>query len=1415
MSLGINVGTVHVSINPDFTKFAPAMEEGTKKTVPPVAEKAGAQFAAAFGKAGSKAGEDFVVNVGKTGATLGEAGAKAGSEFGKAFTMRAEEAVAGFGLMAADAGKGFSTKFSESVAAGLGGTGSGFSIKTREALNAAMADAGVVSAGKFSGKFEEETTRTPLGQRLFSKFSPDAAKAGSAAGQAFGREFGSGANGAMAGFLSGKQAALIAFAIATVAATHAAANFESQTAHLVTDAGESANQLEMVRKGMLDISEATGTTADALYQGMYHIESAGYHGAAGLQVLRSAAEGAKVGNADLDVVAKTLTGTMNSYGMAGSQATAMMNQLIATVGSGDMKMDDLSLSLGNVAPLAAAAGIKFSDVAGAIATMTAQNMTADRATQDLAFTIRALQAPTHQASQEMLAIGINSNDLSKNLGKVGLSGTIEELTNAVAKHVKGGQVFIDTMRQTKFAAADAETMISKMPADFQKTAQAYLDGKVTYKQWRADLLALPGPLRAQAQEFASVANQTHAFNDLLKSGSPQAQAFTSMISKLTGGATGMNTTLMLSGERMGVFKANADRVAAAARGSGKDVEGWGIIQQTFNQKLDVAKASIAKLGISVGMDLLPAFGLLLQGVTKVADAFTGMFHAGDVVIEWMKRHKAVAEGLAGALIGIGVALFVSVIPAIWGWVAGNVALAATFIALNAATGGILLAVAALGAGIIELVLHWRQSWDFIKRIADDAWQWIKGVWAPVAKFFEGIWDDIKKPFDAAIGWVEKTFDKIKDAITLGFMGWWQKHADSIKEIWHAAWVAMKLIVDVTIMPIVDAVRSGIEFVVRIFESAIGGHGVLHTMVSGFFGLMKTIFEVGFLYIKTVTEVAWRIVSGIFKVAVDIIWGILKVWWTVIKTGFEVFWGYMKMILKIAWDAIVMIFSVFLDIVTGKWSRAWEDIKNFGVQVWHAVRDFFVNDFVNPIKNAALDIAHFFLNDFWHPISNFFTSTLPGAWDVAVNALKTAWDKMKQYAADPVKWIVQYVYQDGIRRFVNDIAGVFGFSPLPDASGIIAALSNVNGGGGGSGAPANGGQIGGWQGGGHKLMADGGVVPGGWGGGDIVPAMLTPGERVLSLDQVSMLGGHSAIDRLVGAARPELRNGMAYAAGGWSLNPITDLKHIGSNIAGVASSAWDAVTHIVRGAAAGAAAGVLNPIGSLADHTLGTGSNWSGIGDHIIHKVIDSILTWIKGDDKKNAAAANTAGGNGAPAAAGQPKAAQDYARTQVGLIGGDMTALIKLWNQESGWNANAVNPSSGAYGIPQALGHGHPYNLGDWKSQVDWGIQYIASRYRTASSAWAHEVAFNWYDNGGMWPSGTLGMNMTGRDEGVLTPRAVEAIGGPSAVHALNHGDALGGNVEVHVYIGDEEINDHIDVRVARSMDTVADILSGGIKVGG
>jgi resuscitation-promoting factor RpfB len=82
--------------------------------------------------------------------------------------------------------------------------------------------------------------------------------------------------------------------------------------------------------------------------------------------------------------------------------------------------------------------------------------------------------------------------------------------------------------------------------------------------------------------------------------------------------------------------------------------------------------------------------------------------------------------------------------------------------------------------------------------------------------------------------------------------------------------------------------------------------------------------------------------------------------------------------------------------------------------------------------------------------------------------------------------------------------------------------------------------------------------------------------------------------------------------------------------------------------------------------------------------------------------------------------------------GGDQfSCLVSLGNKESGWRTNAANPS-GAYGIPQALPGSKMASAGsDWqtsaRTQISWGLGYIASVYGSPCSAWAHSQATNWY----------------------------------------------------------------------------------------
>lgn len=129
------------------------------------------------------------------------------------------------------------------------------------------------------------------------------------------------------------------------------------------------------------------------------------------------------------------------------------------------------------------------------------------------------------------------------------------------------------------------------------------------------------------------------------------------------------------------------------------------------------------------------------------------------------------------------------------------------------------------------------------------------------------------------------------------------------------------------------------------------------------------------------------------------------------------------------------------------------------------------------------------------------------------------------------------------------------------------------------------------------------------------------------------------------------------------------------------------------------------------------------------------------------------GGGGGGGTAEQNKALGKTMAAAYGWTGKQWEALLKLWTKESNWRTDADNPTSSAYGIPQALVNTHKAAIGDdyygkvvsgsWdkpatlnfsggnpRTQIKWGLGYIKGRYGDPASALAFHEKNNWYDKG-------------------------------------------------------------------------------------
>jgi hypothetical protein len=79
---------------------------------------------------------------------------------------------------------------------------------------------------------------------------------------------------------------------------------------------------------------------------------------------------------------------------------------------------------------------------------------------------------------------------------------------------------------------------------------------------------------------------------------------------------------------------------------------------------------------------------------------------------------------------------------------------------------------------------------------------------------------------------------------------------------------------------------------------------------------------------------------------------------------------------------------------------------------------------------------------------------------------------------------------------------------------------------------------------------------------------------------------------------------------------------------------------------------------------------------------------------------------------------------------GQFQCFSNIVNHESSWNYKATNPSSGAYGLVQALPAGKMASAGaDWQTnpatQIKWGLNYMNQRYGSPCDAWSY-----WQANG-------------------------------------------------------------------------------------
>ena len=129
----------------------------------------------------------------------------------------------------------------------------------------------------------------------------------------------------------------------------------------------------------------------------------------------------------------------------------------------------------------------------------------------------------------MQALGLNANSLASNIGKVGLTGTLQDMTDAILRNTSGGSVMLGYMKEMTPAA--------------QGLARGILSGKLSTNDLTTALKGLNPEQAALVEAFEKSATGATGLK----------QTYDGAMKAMVGGATGLNVALLLGGKNAKTF----------------------------------------------------------------------------------------------------------------------------------------------------------------------------------------------------------------------------------------------------------------------------------------------------------------------------------------------------------------------------------------------------------------------------------------------------------------------------------------------------------------------------------------------------------------------------------------------------------------------------------------------------------------------------------------------------------------------------------------------------------------------------------------------------------------------------------------------------------------------------------------------
>jgi TP901 family phage tail tape measure protein len=701
-----------------------------------------------------------------------------------------------------------------------------------------------------------------------------------------------------------------------VHATEAAAKYQQMNTLLTTQAGVAKNRIAGLNDEFLRLAPTLGTTAGNLTQSFYHIASASVPVREQLTTLKSAAEGAAIGNANLEDTTNSLVGVLRS-GVGGIHgARDAMAQIMAIVGTGNMRLQDFNSAMGTGLPGAAKTfRVSLKSAGAALAYLTDTGMRAQMAATRLTMAIALMGGPSEHAAKLLGAMGLASSDIhtrfaavTQMLQKAGLSTS----QLAADMHKPDGIMVAlqDLKKHFEQAGMSAQLQAAFISRAFGgghmgKAIMQLFESLPKVGQKFDAINKSVGSFGAHWEQTTKTAVfQAHsiggAFDSiklaigegLLPAVQKLLGALIPVISKVTDFATKHKTlTAIILGAAFAVS------ILVAAIGMvGLAMLAFAPISLTVLGIIALVVAAVVGLAVAA-YEIYKNWGAIAAFFGRIWGDIKRYFMDG---IHWVEAHwKDLAVVMVGLLTG-GIGLLPMLIAThweqvkqvtkrawddirgyldqVWNRIIADAMLYWTI--FRGWLGGL------WGAITSDLSTAWSNIWTFL----DNLWVSIQtdagNVWGGIVSFFTGLWDGIagvwnsvwggiKSALGTVWGWIAGGGDWVWTNVSSGFKTIW----DGIGTAWYAVWG--------------------------------GAKQMLHTIWG---------------WIAGGGDWAWGKISNGFQTLWD---GLGTAWYTVwsgAKSMLNGIWGWISGLGGIAWGKVSTAMETLWDGLGAAWGKAWKTVR---------------------------------------------------------------------------------------------------------------------------------------------------------------------------------------------------------------------------------------------------------------------------------------------------------------------------------------------------------------------------------------------------------------------------------------------------------------------------------------------------------